>query len=84
MKMGGKVFRNAPDNEELSSQSFKMSPWLVKKTCIQGEPGGKQCCFWMDFDKRPTPIPSYLRKGRGGWIRTYSEDQKGYKKKLGD
>ena len=79
MKMGGKVFRNAPGNEELSSPRFIMSPLLVKKTSIQGQPGGKQCCFWRDSDKIPTPIPSCLHKGRGGGIRTYSEDQKGYK-----
>ena len=42
--MGGKVSRNVPNNEELSSPSFMMSPWLVKKTCIQGDPGGKQWC----------------------------------------
>jgi len=49
---------NVPNNEELSSPSFIMSPWLVKKTCIQGDPGGKQWCFWRDSDKRPTPIHS--------------------------
>ena len=59
MEMGGKVSRNAPDNEELSSSSFIMSPWLVKKTCIQGDTGGKHCCFW------PTPIPFCLHKERG-------------------
>ena len=58
MKMGGKVSRNVPNNEELSSPSFIMSPWLVKKTCIQGDPGGNQWCFWRESDKRPTPIPS--------------------------
>ena len=56
--MGGKVSRNAPDNEELSRPSFIMSPWLVKEACIQGDPGGKQRCYWRDSDKRPTPIPS--------------------------
>ena len=39
MKMGGKVYWNAQDNEELSSPSFIMSPWLVKNTCIKGDPG---------------------------------------------
>ena len=66
MKMRGKGFRNAPDNEELSIPSFIMSPWLAKKTCIQGNPGGKQCCFWRDSDKIPTPLPSWLGKGGGG------------------
>ena len=74
--MGGKVFRNAPENEELSSPGFIMSPWLVKKTCIQGDSGGKQCCFWNDSDKIPTPMPSCLLKVRGG-ISIYSEDKKG-------
>ena len=67
---------NAPGNEKLSSPSFIMSPWLVKKTCIQGDPGGKQCCFWRDSDKIPTTIPFCLHKGRVG-ISTYSEDKKG-------
>ena len=39
--MGSKVSMNAPDNEELSSQSFIMSPWLIKKTCILGGPGAE-------------------------------------------
>ena len=65
MKMGGKVSRNAPDNEKLSSPSFIMSPWLVKKTCIQGYPGCKQCCFRRDSEKGPTPIPSTQREGGG-------------------
>ena len=56
--MGGQVFRNAPDNEKLSSPSFIMSPWLVKEACIQSDPGGKHWCFWRDSDKRPTPKPS--------------------------
>ena len=43
--MGGKVSRNAQDIEELSRPSFIMSPWLVKKTCIHGDLGGKQCYF---------------------------------------
>ena len=55
--MGGKVSRNVPENEELSSPSFIMSPWLVKKTCIQGDPGGKQCGFWWNSDKRPRHYP---------------------------
>ena len=67
-EMGGKVLRNAPDNEELSSPSFILSPWLVKKTCVQDDPAGKQCCFWRDSEKRPTPLPSCLCKGRGGGI----------------
>ena len=66
MKMGGKVSRNAPDNEELSSPNFIMSAWLAKKTFIQGDTGGMQYCFWRDSDKRPTPIPSCLHKGWGG------------------
>ena len=41
IKMGGKVSSNALNNEELSSPSFIMSPWPVKKTCTQGDPGGK-------------------------------------------
>ena len=82
MKMGGKDSRNAPDNEGLSSPCFIMSPWLVMKTCIQRDPGGKQCCFWRDFDQRPTPIPSCLHIGRG--ISTYSEDQKEYEIDLGN
>ena len=64
MKMGGKVSRNVPNNEELSSPSFIMSLWLVKKTCIQGDPGGKQCYYWRDSDKRPKPIPSCLHKDK--------------------
>ena len=44
-EMGGKVLRNAPDNKEFSSPSFIMSPWFVKKTYIQGDPGGKPGCF---------------------------------------
>ena len=63
---GTQIFRNAPDNEELSSPSFIMSPWLLKKTSIQDDPSGKQCYAWGDSDKRPTPIPSFLRKGMGG------------------
>ena len=73
MKIGGKVSRNAPENEGLSSPSFKISPWRVKKTCIQGDPDGKQCCFWRDSDKRPTPMPSCIHKGMGG-ISTYYDD----------
>ena len=65
MKMGGKVSRNAPDNEQSSSPSFTMSPWLVKKACIQGDPGGKQRCFRRDSEERPTPIPSCLHEGGG-------------------
>ena len=68
MKMGGKVLRNAPDNEELSSPSFIMSHWLAKKICIQGDPGGKQCCFWRHSDKIPTPILSCQCKGREGGL----------------
>ena len=64
MKMGGKVFRNAQDNEDFSSPSFIMSPCLVKKTCIQGDSGGKQFCFWNNSEKIPTPIHSCLLKGR--------------------
>ena len=60
MKMGGKVSRNAPDNEEPSRPSFIMSPWLVKKTCIQGDPNGKQWCFLRDSDKIPTSTPSII------------------------
>ena len=78
--MGGKVSRNAPDNEELPSPSFIMSPWFEKMTHIQGDSGGKQGCFWRDSDKRPTPIPSCLHKGGGG-ISILSEDLKGQKKK---
>ena len=81
--MGGKDYRNAPNNNELSSPSFIMSLWLVKKTGIHGATGGKQCSFWGDSDKRPTPIPSCLHKGRGG-ISTYSEDQKGLEVDLGN
>ena len=65
--MGDKVSRNAPNNEKLSSPNFIISPWLVKKTCIQGDPGGKQWFFWRDSDKRPTPIPIPITvKGGGG------------------
>ena len=65
--MGGKVLRNALDNEDLSSPSFIMLPWNVKKTCIQGDPGGKQCCFWRDSDKKGThPYPLVYAKG-GKW-----------------
>ena len=61
--MGGKVFNNVSNNEELSSPRFIMSPWLIKKTCIQGYPGGKQWCFGRDSDKRFTLIPSTQREG---------------------
>ena len=74
-EMGGKVSRNASDNEELSSPwpCFIMSPWLVKKKCIQGDPGGTQCCFWRDSgDPHPYPLV-YIK---GGGFSAYSEDQK--------
>ena len=62
--MGGKVSRNSPDNEELSSPNFIKSPWLVKKTWIKG---GKQGSFWADCDKKnPHPYPLvYIKGGRG-------------------
>ena len=77
MKMGSIVARNVSNNEELSSPTFIMSPWLVKKTCILGYLGGQQWCFWRDSDQRLTPIPSTQREERGGGVSTYSVDQKG-------
>ena len=65
MKMEDKVFRNVPDNEQSFSPSFTMSPWLVKKACIQGDPGGKQSCFRKNYEERPTSIPCCLHEG--GW-----------------
>ena len=59
-KMGGKVSRNDPDNEELSSPSFIIKPWLVKKTCIKGYPGGGI------QTKDPHPYPLVYLKGGGG------------------
>ena len=56
--MRGNVSRNVSNNEKLSRPSFIMSPWLVKKTCIHGDPCGKQCYFWRDSEKRPTSIPN--------------------------
>ena len=64
--MRGNVSRNVSNNEELSRPSFIMSPWLVKKTCIHSDPGGKQCYFGRDSDKRPTPLPYplvYIKAG---------------------
>ena len=55
MEIGGKVSRNAPDNDQFSNPSFTMSPWLVLKACIQSDPGGKQRCFRRDSEERPTP-----------------------------
>ena len=68
MKMGGKVSRIAPDNEELSNPSFIMSTWFEEKTCIQGDLGGKQCGCDRDFEekKKRKNIPSCLNKGGGG------------------
>ena len=69
--MGGKISRNAPDNEDLPSPSFIMSPGLVKKTCIQCDPGGNQCCSGGILTKDPHPYPLVYVKGRGlGWAPT--------------
>ena len=64
--MGGKVSRNAPDNEDLTSPSFIMLPWFLKNTCLQSDPGGNKCCFWKDSDKWPTHIPYTSLQGPPG------------------
>ena len=55
--MAGNVSRNVQDDEELSIPSFIMLPWLVKKTCMHGDPDGKQCFSGEILTKDAHPYP---------------------------
>ena len=66
MKMGGKVSRNSPDNEQPSAQVSQCHPGLWRRhvfSDLQGDPGARQCFFRSDSEEGPAPIPSYLHEG---------------------